>query len=68
MIAASTLWFVALLIVGLGAIFAGLMFLWLGASYPNGDGGHVEAGGCLGTIIGLAAVICAIVGLAGGFA
>lgn len=67
MIAFSTLWFVALLVVGLTMMFGGALVAFAAGMASSGGHGGTANRGCLALLIGIAAFICAVVGLAGGF-
>lgn len=67
MIAISTLWFVALLVVGLAVMLGGAMVAFAAGMASSGGHNAEEAGGCLALLIGFVGVVCAIVGLSGGF-
>lgn len=67
MIAVSTLWFVALLVAGLVVMFGGLGVTFASGMASSGGYEQLANRGCLAMLIGVAAVVCAIVGLAGGF-
>lgn len=68
MIAISTLGFIALLILGLVLLCGGAMVSFAAGQASSGGHERTANRGCLGALIGLAAFVCAIVGLFGGFA